>query len=93
MQRSGRVWAKMGHMIHVEAARIPDRDRLLRTLTEHGHDAWPVDEVGIAVHNPTGTEQMSRDVYRDVEDVVMALGSPFVPMKHEGVIYLRPPVG
>ncbi len=83
----------MAQTIQVEAARIPDRDRLLLTLTEHGHDARPVDEVGIAVHYPTGNTHMSHEVYRHVEDVVMALGSPFVPMKHEGVIYLRPPIG
>jgi hypothetical protein len=85
---------KMRQMIQVEAARIPDRDRLLETLTEHGHDARPVDEVGIAVHYASGNkDRLGREVYREVEDVVMALGSAFVPMKHDGVIYLRPPVG
>ena len=83
----------MRQMVQVEAARIPDRDRLLKTLTEHGHDARPVDEVGITVHSPSGNKDLSREVYRHVEDVVMALGDAFVPMKHEGVIYLRPPVG
>ena len=83
----------MEQVVQVEAARIPDRDRLLKTLTEHGHDARPVDEVGIAVHYPSGNKDMSREVYRYVEDDVMSLGSPFVPMKHEGVIYLRPPIG
>jgi hypothetical protein len=84
----------MSQMIQVEAARIPDRDRLLKTLTEHGHDARAVDEVGIAVRYPSGNkDRLGREVYRHVEDLVMALGSPFVPMKHEGVIYLRPPVG
>jgi hypothetical protein len=83
----------MGQKIQVEAARIPDRDRLLKALTEHGHDARPVDEVGIAVHSPSGSEDLSHEVYAHVEDLVMALGSAFVPMKHEGVIYLRPPIG
>ena len=32
---------------HVEAARTPDRDRLLEELREAGLDAHPVDEVGI----------------------------------------------
>ena len=83
----------MGKQIRVEAARIPDRDRLLKTLTEHGHDARAVDEVGIAVHSASGSKDLSREVYREVEDVVIALGSAFVPMKHKGVIYLRPPIG
>jgi hypothetical protein len=91
--RSRKDGAKMRHMIQVEAARIPDRDRLLRTLTEHGHDARPVDEVGIVVHYPSGRKRMRREVFRLVEDDVIALGSAFVPQKHEGVIYLRPPVG
>ena len=83
----------MRQMVPVEAARIPDRDRLLKTLTDHGHDARAVDEVGITVHSRSGNKDLSREVYREVEDVVMALGSAFVPMKHEGVIYLRPPIG
>ena len=82
----------MRQKVQVEAARIPDRDRLLKTLTDHGHDARAVDEVGITVHSPSGTD-LSREVYREVEDAVMALGDAFVPTKHEGVIYLRPPVG
>ena len=39
----------MDDNILVEAARIPDRDRLLRELREAGLDAHPVDEVGIEV--------------------------------------------
>jgi hypothetical protein len=84
---------QMAYTIQLEAARIPDRDRLLATLMEHGHDARPVDEVGIAVHYPAGDREVSREVYLEVEGVVMALGSPFVPVKHDGVIYLRPPIG
>jgi hypothetical protein len=43
--------------VHVEAARIPDRDRLLRELCEVGIDARPVGEVGIEVP----TEEMRRE--------------------------------
>ena len=39
----------MGTAIHVEAARIPDRDRLVRELEASGLEARPVDEVGIEV--------------------------------------------
>lgn len=80
-----------GADVQVEAARIPDRDRLLETLTAHGYDAHPVEEVQIVVHHATSLT--SREVYRDVENDVMALGSPYVPIKHDGVIYLRPPIG
>ena len=72
---------------HVEAARIPDRDRLLQELQDAGLDAKPVDEVGIAVH--AGDDEL----LAQVEGLITSLGAPFVPMKHEGVIYIRPPVG
>jgi hypothetical protein len=77
--------------VHVEAARIPDRDRLLATLQEHGHSARPLGEVEIEI--PLDSDGEGDDVYADVEQVVMNLGAPFVPIKHEGVIYIRPPVG
>ena len=83
----------MTRMIQVEAARIPDRDRLLETLMTSGQDARAVDELGIEVHYEPGNVGVGREVYKQVENTVMALGSPFVPMKHDGVIYLRPPIG
>jgi hypothetical protein len=78
--------------VHVEAARIPDRDRLLRELREAGLDARAVDEVGIEVHPRADDGEISDEVYSHVESVVLSLGAPFVPIKHEGVIYIRPPV-
>ena len=77
--------------VHVEAARIPDRDRLLATLQEHGLPARPLGEVEIEV--PLDDDAAGDEVYSQVEQVVMTLGAPFVPIKHEGVIYVRPPVG
>ena len=79
------------HELHVQAARIPDRDRLLQELTDHGLDARPVDEVGIEV--PVENADGATDaVLAYVEDVVISIGAPFVPMKHDGVIYIRPPL-
>jgi hypothetical protein len=77
--------------VQVEAARIPDRDRLLEILLEHGLDARPQDEVGIEVHYDSDDDR-GDVVLVEVEHVVMSLGAPFVPMKHEGVIYVRPPL-
>jgi hypothetical protein len=77
--------------VHVEAARIPDRDRLLATLQEHGLPARPLGEVEIEI--PLDGDDAGDEVYAQVEEVVMTLGAPFVPIKHEGVIYVRPPVG
>ena len=39
----------MPSKVRVEAARIPDRDRLLEALRNEGLDAEPVDEIGIVV--------------------------------------------
>ncbi len=79
----------MASTIRVEAARIPDRDRLLAALQDEGLDATPVDEVGIAV--PVG--EGGPTVFHSVETVIFSVGAPFVPIEHEGTIYIRPPVG
>jgi hypothetical protein len=81
----------MSEEIPVQAARIPDRDRLLGELLEAGLDAKPVDEVEImvtAADNSTGTAD---EVYAMVEQMIMRVGEHFVPIKHDGVIYIRPP--
>ena len=83
----------MSNLIHLEAARIPDRDRLLEILTSNGQDAEPVDELGIDVRVESDTDDGTRRVFTHVETTVLALGDPFVPIKHEDVIYLRPPIG
>ena len=79
----------MSSTVRVEAARIPDRDRLLAALKEEGLDAEPRDEVGIVV--PVGDG--GTELFHQVEGVVFSVGAPFVPIQHEGVIYIRPPVG
>jgi hypothetical protein len=81
----------MRETVQVEAARIPDRDRLLESLAEHGLEARPVDEIGIEVPCGDDPDRTCDQLLVYVEDVVMDLGAPFVPIKHEGVIYLRPP--
>jgi hypothetical protein len=78
--------------LEVEAARIPDRDRLLAELREAGLDAQPVDEVGIEVRVGDNAEQVGEEVFAHVEEVTMRIGANFVPIKHEGVIYVRPPL-
>jgi hypothetical protein len=79
----------MSSTVRVEAARIPDRDRLLEALRDEGLDAQPEDEVGIVV--PVG--EGGNVLFHQVEGVVFSVGAPFVPIQHEGVIYIRPPVG
>ena len=79
----------MTEHIAVHAARIPDRDRLLKELREAGLEAKPVGEIEIEVHDRR--RQRARRVLA-VERMIMSLGAPFVPIKHEGVIYVRPPI-
>jgi hypothetical protein len=75
--------------VPVTAARIPDRDRLLGELRSAGLAAEPVGEVEIVVHSKNGDEA----VFAQAEALIMEIGDPFVPIKHDGVIYIRPPVG
>jgi len=83
----------MASMLHVEAARIPDRDRLLELLRDSGLEAHAENEVGIEVPCGDAEEgQACDDLFASVEAVIFDLGAPFVPVKHEGVIYIRPPV-
>jgi len=81
----------MTEHIPVQAARIPDRDRLLKELREAGLDAEPVGEIEIEV-STEDADAASRDVYALVERMIMSIGAPFVPIKHDGVIYIRPPL-
>ena len=79
----------MPSKVRVEAARIPDRDRLLEALQNEGLDAKPEDEIGIVVPVGEGGDEL----FHQVEGIVFSVGAPFVPTEHEGVIYIRPPVG
>jgi hypothetical protein len=77
--------------IPVHAARIPDRDRLLQELREAGLEAEPVGEIEIEV-STEDAEAEEHEVYALVERMIMSIGAPFVPMEHDGRIYIRPPV-
>jgi hypothetical protein len=79
-------------MVQVEAARIPDRDRLLQLLQDEGIDARPVGEVELEVPCADNHGAACEDLLGQVEGVIFDLGAPFIPQKHEGVIYIRPPV-
>ena len=79
----------MAKSIQVTAARIPDRNKLLVLLQEHGLKALAEDEVGIVVPCEDGGDEL----LSYIEGVIMQIGAPFVPIKHERVIYIRPPVG
>jgi hypothetical protein len=78
--------------VQVEAARIPDRDRLLEELRESGLDARPVGEVLIEVPVGSDADEVANEVLAHAESVIMSIGAPFVPVKHEETIYIRPPL-
>ena len=78
----------MSDLSQVAAARIPDRDRLLTALREGGLEAQPKGEVEIVVPCEDGGDEL----LSYVEGAIMDIGAPFVPIKHEGVIYIRPPL-
>jgi hypothetical protein len=79
----------MAATVPVNAARIPDRDRLLGELIDAGLPAEPIGEVEILVRCDGGDDV----VFARAEELIMEIGDPFVPIKHDGVIYIRPPVG
>jgi hypothetical protein len=82
----------MSETVHVEAARIPDRDRLLAELREAGLEARPVDEVCIEVPCGDDADVACDELMSHAESLITSIGAPFVPIKHDGVIYIRPPV-
>jgi len=80
----------MSQTVPVTAARIPDRDRLLGELLDAGLAAEPVGEVEIVVRCEDEADDL---VFAQAEALIMEIGDPFVPIKHDGTIYIRPPVG
>lgn len=79
--------------VDVHAARIPDRDTLVELLQDHGLDAVPHGDLEIRVPCDDDDARARDDLFAYVETVVLDLGASMVPLKHGGVIYLRPPVG
>ena len=80
-----------GTTVQVEAARIPDRDRLLQLLQDEGIDARSIGEVELEVPCGDNEDAAGEDLLTQIEGVIFDLGAPFIPQKHEGVIYIRPP--
>jgi hypothetical protein len=74
--------------VAVQTMRTVDRDWLLETLAEHGHEARPTGEDGLAVEVACdGCEAL----LSDLEHLVGELGLPLVPVLAEGAVILRPP--
>ena len=41
---------------------------------------------------PVEAARTADELYAHAESLIARLGAPFVPIKHEGVIYIRPPL-
>jgi hypothetical protein len=82
----------MDETVHVKATRIPDRDRLLAELRTAGLAARALGEIEIEVPCGDDADSTADELYARAESVIVSIGAPFVPIKHEGVIYIRPPV-
>ena len=52
----------------------------------------PVEEVCIEVPCGDDTEAACDDLIAYAETVITSIGAPFVPIKNDGVIYIRPPL-
>jgi hypothetical protein len=82
--------------VYVELPRINDRDRVLDALAQRGHEARPTEEDGWpAVEVPCDGDAGSAcdDLLGELEALVGELDVPLVPVRGEGVVYLRPPAG
>jgi hypothetical protein len=48
--------------------------------------------VSIELPSQGESEAAADQLYAHAESLINSLGAPFVPIKHESVIYIRPPV-
>jgi hypothetical protein len=73
--------------VAVQTMRTVDRDWLLQTLAEHGHEARPIGD-GLAVEVSCDS---CEELYSDLEHLVGELGLPLVPILVDNAVILRPP--
>ena len=79
----------MTEHVHVEAARIPTGTGCSPSSGRRARRA-AVDEIEIEVARGRPERLTTRSSHL-AERMIMRIGAPFVPIKHEGVIYIRPP--
>jgi hypothetical protein len=81
--------------VHVELPRITDRDQVLEALAQRGHEARPTEQDGWpAIEVPCGEGNAGKtcdDLVAELETLVGELDVPLVPVRGDGVVYLRPP--
>ena len=79
----------MSDTIQVEAARIPDRNKLVELLREHGLDAQPENEVSIIVP----CDDDGGELFSYVEGLIMISARPSFRSSTRAWMDIRPPVG
>ena len=85
----------MSETISVEVARYRERDLLGKALEERGYDATPVEEMGRlgfdVVCDDGNSGAACDDMLHEMELLVGELDLPFIPIRGEGFVFLRPP--
>jgi hypothetical protein len=82
----------MAETISVEVARYRERDLLGEALEEHGYKATPVEETGrLGFDVECEDDAACDDLLHQMELLVGELDVPFIPIRGEGFVFLRPP--
>ena len=84
----------MTETVGVQVARYRERDMLGKALEERGYTAVPVEErggrLGFDVECPDGSDGCD-DLLHELEMLVEELDTPFIPIRGDGFVFLRPP--
>ena len=83
----------MSETISVEVARYRERDLLGKALEERGYVARPVDEIarlGFEI-DCDDSATSCEELLHEMELLVNQLGTPFIPQRGDGFVFLRPP--
>jgi len=85
----------MSETIGVEVARYRERDLVGKALEDAGYTATPVEErggrLGFDVEFAGDAMGACDDLLHELELFVGALDAPFIPIRGEGFVALRPP--
>ena len=85
----------MSDTVGVEVARYKERDLLGAALEERGYRATPVEErggrLGFDVQVDDGHAAGADDLLHQLELLVGELDLPFIPVRGDGFVALRPP--
>ncbi len=83
----------MSETISVEVARYRERDLLGKALEERGYVTTPVEEtarLGFEIECED-SDRSCDELLHELEMLVQELGTPFIPVRGDGFVFLRPP--